>query len=193
MPFPENRLTVRDMADPSRELSDHPRAVAGRELRELIRCPPLRADDAEKVLIALAGGLGITTIGSIPGLPAYWVINLWRREHPEFDELCVAASEAGADALAWENVEIADDDARSPANKALSIAVRERLSKVLHRKKYDPATRVEVAGIVREADDLSNAELAAIARRACRGGAIDAVFVGATLPASDGVGDGSEV
>ena len=188
MPFPENRLTVRDMADPSRELSDHPRAVAGRELRELIRCPPIRADDAEKVLVALAGGLGITTIGSIPGLPAYWVINLWRREHPEFDELCVAASEAGADALAWECLEIADADGRAPADKALSISVREKLSKVLHRKKYDPATRVEVAGVVREADDLSNAELAAIARRSARASAVDAVIV----PASDGDGDGSE-
>ena len=176
------------MADPSSELSDHPRAVAGRELRELIRCPPLRADDAEKVLIALAGGLGITTIGSIPGLPAYWVINLWRREHPEFDELCVAASEAGADALAWENVEIADDDARSPANKALSIAVRERLSKVLHRKKYDPAVKVEVTGNARAADELSDADLAAIARRADRRGAVDAVIVG--QDGSEGNADG---
>ena len=188
LPFPENRLTVRDMADPSRELSDHPRAVAGRELRELIRCPPLRADDAEKVLVALAGGMGITTIGSIPGLPAYWVINLWRREHPEFDELCVAASEAGADALAWENVEIADDDARSPANKALSIAVRERLSKVLNRKKYDPAVKVEVTGNARAADELSDADLAAIARRADRRGAVDAVIV----QPSGCDGDGSE-
>ena len=187
MPFPENRLTVRPMTDPSRELSDHPRAVAGRELRELIRCPPLWVVDAEKVLTALAGGLGITTIGSIPGLPAYWVINLWRREHPEFDELCVAASEAGADALAWECLEIADADGRAPADKALSISVREKLSKVLHRKKYDPATRVEVAGVVREADDLSNAELAAIARRSARASAVDAVIV----PASDGDGDGS--
>ena len=189
MPFPENRLTVRDMADPSYALSDHPRAVAGRELRQLIRCPPLRADDAEKVLIALAGGLGITTIGSIPGLPAYWVINLWRREHPEFDELCVAASEAGADALAWENVEIADDDRRSPANKALSIAVRERLSKVLNRKKYDPAVKVEVTGNARAADELSDAELAAIARRSGRRDAVDAVIVQPS--GCDGDGSGS--
>ena len=175
------------MTDPSRELSDHPTAVARRELRRLMRCPPLRPDDAEKVLAALATGQGITEIGDTPGLPAYWLINLWRREHPEFDELCVAASEAGADALAWESLRIADDDERSPANKALSISVREKLSKVLHRKKYDPATRVEVAGIVREADDLSNAELAAIARRAQRASAVDAVIV----PASNGDGDGS--
>ena len=103
------------MTDPSRELSDHPTAVARRELRRLMRCPPLRTDDAEKVLAALATGQGITEIGDTPGLPAYWLINLWRREHPEFDELCVAASEAGADALAWECLEIADADGRAPA------------------------------------------------------------------------------
>ena len=179
------------MDDPSRELSDHPTAVARRELRRLMRCPPLREDDAEKVLAALATGQGITEIGDTPGLPAYWVINLWRREHPEFDELCVAASEAGADALAWESVRIADDDERSPANKALSIQVRERLSKVLHRKKYDPAVKVEVTGSARAVDDMTDAELAAIARRASRGSAIDAEIIGATLPASDGDGDGS--
>lgn len=175
------------MADTAHELSDHPAAVARRELRALIRCPPLRADDAEKVLTALASGLGITTVGDMPGLPAYWVINLWRAEYPEFDELCVAASEAGADALAWENVEIADDDRRSPANKALSIAVRERLSKVLHRKKYDPAVKVEVTGNVRAADELSDDELATIARRSARASAVDAVIV----QPSDGDGSGS--
>lgn len=175
------------MADP---LTEYSPPETGVTLRQMMRCPPLRVDDAEKVLAALATGQGITAIGDTPGLPAYWVINLWRREHPDFDELCVAASEAGADALAWECVEIADSDERSPANKALSIQVRERLSKVLHRKKYDPATRVEVAGIVREADDLSNAELAAIARRASRSGAVDAEIIGATLPASNTGGEG---
>ena len=182
MPFPDNRSTVRDMTDPSRELSDHPTAVARRELRRLMRCPPLRPDDAEKVLAALATGQGITEIGDTPGLPAYWLINLWRREHPEFDELCVAASEAGADALAWESLRIADDDERSPANKALSIQVRERLSKVLHRKKYDPAVKVEVSGNARAADELSDAELAAIARRSAVRAAVDAVIV---QPGSD--------
>lgn len=168
--------------------SDDPRAIARAELRELVRCPPLRADDAEKVLSGLARGARITALGDTPGLPAYWLINLWRREYPEFDELCVMASEAGADAMAWEALKIADDDDRSPANKALSIAVRERMAKVLHRKKYDPATRVEVSAGPGQADDLSDDALAAIARRS---GAIDGEARTVTLPASDGDGDGS--
>mgnify|MGYP003403782507 FL=1 len=175
--------------NPVRQLSDHPTAVVRRELRQLVRCPPIRDEDAKAVLIHLANGTGITAIGSIPGLPAYWVINLWRKEHPEFDELCVLASEAGADALAWENIEIADDDDRSPANKALSISVRERMAKVLHRKKYDPATRVEVTAGAGSADELSDDALAAIARRS---EAIAGQAVRVTLPASDGDGDGSE-
>lgn len=166
-------------------IADEPRALARAELRELVRSPPLRADDAEKVLRALASGIGITSIGSMPGMPAYWLLNLWRREHPEFDELCVLASEAGADAMAWENIRIADDDERSPANKALSIAVRERMAKVLHRKKYDPAVKVEVSGGLVAADELTDADLAAIARRSSRRDAVDAVMV----PAVDEGGD----
>lgn len=165
------------MASPN-PLSDHPTAVVRRELRELVRCPPMRADDAEAVLVALATGRGIVAIGETPGLPAYWVINLWRTQHPDFDELCVLASQAGADSLAWECVDIADDDERSPANKALSIGVRERMAKVLHRKKYDPAVKVEVSAGAGQADELSDAELAAVVRRAGRAGAVDADVVG---------------
>ena len=172
------------MADP---LTEYTPPETGMSLRRLMRCPPLRVDDAERVLRHLAEGTGIVEVGNTPGLPAYWVINLWRAEYPEFDELCVSASEAGADALAWENVEIADDDTRSPANKALSIQVRERLSKVLNRKKYDPAVKVEVTGNARAADELSDAELAAIARRSAVRTAVDAVIV----QPSDGDGDGS--
>ena len=159
-------------------MADYPKLEARRATRELARNPPFRADDAEKVLKALASGLRITAIGDIAGLPPYWLINLWRSEHPEFDELCVQASEAGADALAWECLEIADNDDRLPANKALSISVRERMAKVLNRKKYDPAVKVEVSGSVGKADDLSDADLAAIARRASRADAVDADMTG---------------
>ena len=150
----------------------------GRSLRSLRLSPPLRPDDAEKVLTALANGMRITAIGSTPGLPAYWVINLWRTEHPEFDDLCVQASQAGADKLAWETLEIADKDGRAPADKALSIAVRERMAKVLNRKKYDPAVKVEVTQGTQAADKLTNAELEAMVRRRDKGAATDAVIEG---------------
>jgi hypothetical protein len=172
---------------PVRVLSDHPTAVVRRELRLAIREPEFDPEAARRVVELLARGIGLSTIGDLSGFPAYGVVNFWRARYPEFDEACVLASEAGADALAWENVTIADDDTRSPANKALSIQVRERLSKVLNRKKYDPAVKVEVTGNARAADELSDAELATIARRSAVRDAVDAVIV----PASDGDGDGS--
>ena len=55
--------------------------------------------------------------------------------------------------------------------------MREKMAKVLNRKKYDPAVKVEVSQGAGKADDLSDAELAAIARRASRAGAVDAVVV----------------
>lgn len=172
--------TFRNMANIPERIpwAQTPKGIAKRELRELTRNPPLRADDAIQVLKALASGLRITKVGEIAGLPPYWLINLWRSEHPEFDELCVQASEAGADALAWECLEIADNDDRLPANKALSIQVRERMAKVLNRKKYDPAVKVEVSGSVARADDLTDADLAAVVRRAATGSAEDAVITG---------------
>lgn len=160
------------MPDSQRALSDHPKAVIRRELRLAIREPEFDADAAERVVLLLARGIGLTAIGDLAGYPAYATVNFWRARYPEFDEACVLASEAGADALAWENVAIADDDTRSPANKALSIQVRDRLSRVLHRKKYDPAVKVEVAASAGKADDLSDAELAAIVRRRARGAAV---------------------
>lgn len=170
---------------PVRLLSDHPTAVTRRELRLAIREPEFDPEAAERVVLLLARGVGLGTIGDLSGYPAYATVNFWRARYPEFDEACVLASEAGADALAWENVTIADDDKRSPANKALSIQVRERLSKVLNRKKYDPAVKVEVTGNVRAADELSDDELAAIARRSARAGAVDAVIV-PTSPEGEG-------
>jgi hypothetical protein len=161
------------------DLSDHPVATARRELRLLHTEPPFDADVAQSVLELLAvGGVGLTTIGNIAGYPAYWIINQWRARFPEFDEACVIASQAGADALAFENLQIADCDKRAPANKALSIAVRERLSKVLNRKKYDPATKIEVSAGAGRADDLSDDELARIARSRARAGAVDVVTTG---------------
>ena len=150
----------------------HPLTAAKRELRELRRNPPLDADSADAVLTALAAGRPITAIGDTPGLPAYWIINRWRHEHPEFDELCVAASEAGAESMLWETLKIADDTERAAACRDVSIRARQFAMKVLHRKRFDPATRVEVSQGVRDGDELTDAELAAIVRASDRARAV---------------------
>ena len=176
---------------PDYPLSDNPRAVANRELRELRRHPDFDSEAAIRVLRLLSvGGVGISEIGKLPGFPDYWVINDWRNRYPAFDELVVQASQAGADALMFECLPIADrigvwKDVGT-ADRALSIQVREKLAKVLHRKKYDPATRVEVTAGVGQADALSDDELAAIARRA---GSIDSTATAVTVGASTGEGE----
>lgn len=167
-------------------------AEESRSLRDLRRHPTFRPDDAVRVLTALANGMRITAVGQDAGMPDYWVINDWRNRYPAFDELVVQASQAGADALMFECLPIADRIGEwanvGTADRALSIQVREKLAKVLHRKKYDPATRVEVSAGPGQADDLSDDALAAIARRS---GSIDSTAVTVTVGASDGDGDGS--
>ncbi len=127
--------------------------------------PPFDPDVAAEVLESLALGRRITAIGSTPGLPAYWVINCWRSMVPEFDELVVQASEAGAEKMLWDTLEIADSTDRSPGCREVSIKARLHAMKVLNRKRFDPAVKVDLGVSRTNPDDLTDAELAQIVRR----------------------------
>ena len=144
--------------------ADRRRSEIRAELREAMRHPPFDEDAALAVVQALSRGMRIRAVGESCLFPAYWVINDWRTRYPEFDEACVRASEAAADDLMAETIEIADDVARAPACREVSIRARHAMVKVLNRKKYDPATRVEVSGAGRGADDLSDDDLARMVR-----------------------------
>jgi hypothetical protein len=166
-------------------LSMDPLNVASREIRALIRCPPFDARAAVLVIEALAQGLKLGTLHASAGFPPYWVINQWRSHVPEFDDACVRASEAAAELFAAEVVTIADDTNRAPACRAVAIDARKWAVKILNRKKYDPATRIEVTPGAGRADDLSDDELAAIARRERQAGAIDAAYTDVTGEGDD--------
>ena len=135
-------------------------AATRRDLRMLHRAPPLDDDSADYVLTCLAEGIPITRVGAMPGLPPYAVINSWRRQYPEFDAACVQASEAGAEKMLWQTIEIADDTERHPACREVSIRARQHAMKVLHRKRFDPATRVAELQAERMADELTDDVLA---------------------------------
>lgn len=136
------------------------RREARRDMRRMRRAPPLDEDSADHVLTCLAEGLPIMQVAALPGLPAYAVINSWRRQYPEFDAACVQASEAGAEKMLWQTIEIADDTSRHPACREVSIRARQHAMKVLHRKRFDPATRVAELQAERMADELSDDQLA---------------------------------
>lgn len=151
-----------DTGDELRPLYPTPddRADTRRELRHLRWAPPLDVDSAEHVLTCLAEGVSVTRVGRMAGLPPYAVINSWRRQYPEFDAACVAASEAGAEKMLWQTIDIADDTSRHPACREVSIRARQHAMKVLHRKRFDPATRVSELVAERMADELSDDVLA---------------------------------
>lgn len=135
-------------------------AATRRELRRMRWAPPMDADSAQHVLTCLAQGIRITRIGNMPGMPPYAVINSWRLQSPEFDAACVAASEAGAEKMLWETIEIADDTTRHPSCREVSIRARQHAMKVLNRKRFDPATRVAEMVAERMADELTDEQLA---------------------------------
>lgn len=131
-------------------------------LRDIRRTPPIDWDIAEQVVMMIEAGTPISRIGDIAGMPPYWVVYSWRRESQEFDDLITAASEAKAERIMEEVIGIADDVARSPACREVSIRARAMLAKVYNRRKYDPATRIEVEGRVQVGDGMTTAELEAL-------------------------------
>ena len=104
-------------------------------------------------------GTPLSAIGDIAGMPPYWVVNLWRKESAEFDELIVAASEARAERMLDETIIIADDVGRSPACREVSIRARMQAMKVYNRKRFDPALKVEVEARTQVGDSMTTAEL----------------------------------
>ena len=131
-------------------------------VRDLRRTPPIDWDIAEQVVMMIEAGTPISLIGDIAGMPPYWVVYSWRRESQEFDELITAASEAKAERIMDEVIGIADDVARSPACREVSIRARAMMAKVYNRAKYDPATRIEVAARQQVGDGMTTAELEAL-------------------------------
>lgn len=130
-----------------------------RYVRDLRRSPPIDWDVAEQVAMMIEAGTPVSRIGDIAGMPPYWVVNLWRRESPEFDELIVAASEARAERMLDETIEIADNVKRSPACREVSIRARMAAMKVYNRKRFDPALKVEVEARAQVGDSMTTAEL----------------------------------
>lgn len=164
------------------------RIEARQELRAERLAPPLVLEQAEQILMHLAQGQRITHIAAMPDIPAYWVIAKWKREHPWFAEAVADAERAGAEKMLWDMLEIADDENRAPACREVSIKARQFAVKVLDRKRFDPAVKVEVSQGGVNADELSDAELARIVRQRERGQAeaIDAATPGSPPLADPG-------
>lgn len=120
--FPPMEALTQHIAE--RDIEDARRRELRAEMRFDLRHPPLREDDALAVVQALSRGMRIKSIGESGLFPPYWVINDWRARYPEFDEACVRASEAAADDLMAETIEIADDTLRTPACREVSIRAR---------------------------------------------------------------------
>lgn len=135
-----------------------------RYVRDLRRSPPIDWDVAEQVVMMIEAGTPVSRIGDIAGMPPYWVVHSWRKESQEFDELITVASEAKAERIMDEVIGIADDVARSPSCREVSIRARVLLAKVYNRRKYDPATRVEVTDARVVGDSMTTAELEALVR-----------------------------
>lgn len=121
--------------------------------------PAFDPEWAAKAVNMVEAGVSLSHLADIAGMPPYAVVRYWRTINPDFDAAIVAASEAKAERYADEIVPIADDTSRHPACREVSIKARMAMMKVYNRRKYDPATRVEVTQGPVVGDGLTTAEL----------------------------------
>lgn len=75
----------------TKQLSNHPTAIVRREIRELIRHPPIRLDDAERVISAVLAGLTLQRVYDLASYPERRVIVDWVRRYPSFNSAVKAA------------------------------------------------------------------------------------------------------
>ena len=75
----------------TRQFSDHPTAVVRREIRDLIRHPPIRGHDALMTVAAVAAGIPLARVYELAGYPERKTIVHWRKTHPVFDRAIAAA------------------------------------------------------------------------------------------------------
>lgn len=75
----------------TRQFSNHPTAVARREIREVIRHPPIRHHDALKTVDAIAVGLTLSHVCELASYPGRRTIVDWRKRYPAFDCAITAA------------------------------------------------------------------------------------------------------
>ncbi len=82
---------------------------------------------AQQIVERVAGGEPLEWICRDPGMPKVRTVSYWRERHPEFFADFARARQEGADALACQCLEIADDAVSDPDPASRRVRVDTRL------------------------------------------------------------------
>ena len=102
-------------------------------------------DIADKICILLGEGKTLRSICAMEGMPCLTTIWNWEQRYPEFLKLSTRAREDGANVLAEECLEIADDPVLDPQDKRVRIDTRLRLIGKWNAKRYGDRVEHEVS------------------------------------------------
>ena len=113
----------------------------------------------------LAGGMSLTSVCLMEGLPHKRQVVRWLQKYPEFVTAYVIAVKSRADIFAEEMIDIADNQALDPYARRIMIDTRKWIAGK-HNSKYAEASTLRHEGsltISRRAEDMTDDELATVA------------------------------
>jgi len=137
-------------------------AIMSAPLKKTGRPSDYTPEKARDLCEHIATGRSLASWSALPGNSSIASVYRWFDTHPEFRDLYMRAKEDGAEALADQIVDIADDDTISPDSRRVRIDARKWVAMKLKPHKYGDKVQVE-ANINRKLNELSDDELAAIA------------------------------
>ena len=113
----------------------------------------------------LAGGMSLTSVCLMDGLPHKRQVVRWLQKYPEFVTAYVVAVKSRAHIFAEEMIDIADNQALDPYARRIMIDTRKWIAGK-HNSKYAEASTLRHEGsiaISRRAEDMTDDELATVA------------------------------
>lgn len=90
------------------------RTTARRELKQAMRWPEFREDDAVRVVSAVRAGTPLVRLYETAGFPNRRTIDVWKQTHPEFAAELVAAAADRAEELVEKGLTVVQDVNRDP-------------------------------------------------------------------------------
>lgn len=124
--------------------------------------PEDRAAIIESIFARMSEGETLRAICRDPGMPSYGAVYDWIEQDPELASRLECARARGADAIADEAMDIADDRNDDPASRRVRVETRLKLLACWHPKRYGSKQQHEVTGangepLIARMDDTARA------------------------------------
>lgn len=124
-----------------------PRKVTKKKVARKRGRPTKRTPAVErKVLEWLQAGKPLEELCRQKGMPSSRAVRMWAEDDEDFSSDLARARDVGFDAIAWECVEIADNEELDPAARRVRVDTRLKLLACWDRRRYGPNAELNMTG-----------------------------------------------